>query len=280
VENDRFRDLALPADTQATNYNFGERGLKSLFVSKQMLLTSTPTMQESLASLSAVNGLASVRLQAGAAGLLSIQTDGGESVQIYNQQMLPVYIGSGRTLTAEVAGGASYTILVGGVAAPLSLHAILSPTSARSSTVAYGTNPLNRFDVDGDSAVTVNDAIAVIKQLRSQHSGNSFAASPTTRYPDVNGDHQLSVGDAIELIARLRQLRSVGQGEGEAAFAEPIAPAIVSAAPADDDSQQKVTSSDANASEDIVFGNWGRREEAQEDELWPSSKKSPWDETA
>jgi hypothetical protein len=83
-------------------------------------------------------------------------------------------------------------------------------------------NPLNRFDVDGDTYIRPIDAVLVINELNV--TGPRALPIPTNGVPppylDVSGDELLTPLDAIQLI---NYLNSGGQAEGEAPAALPIA---------------------------------------------------------
>ena len=49
VANDRFHGIELAADTHATDYNFGELGLRAELIGKHLFLASTPTAEQLVA---------------------------------------------------------------------------------------------------------------------------------------------------------------------------------------------------------------------------------------
>lgn len=75
---------------------------------------------------------------------------------------------------------------------------------------SVGQNPVNRFDVNDDTFVTVADVIALITDYRA-HGGNYPVPEPPGGIPqppfsDVNGDGEVTIADLIELIGSLRNV--------------------------------------------------------------------------
>ena len=77
-------------------------------------------------------------------------------------------------------------------------------------------NPINRFDVNGDTKISPLDAFVVINELNR---GGAKPIENLTRsappYFDVNADYRVTPVDALLVINYLNFLRSNGAGEGE-----------------------------------------------------------------
>jgi hypothetical protein len=70
-------------------------------------------------------------------------------------------------------------------------------------------NSEDRYDVNGDSRLTLADAVAVINQLNATKPNYAFPAPPTFAPPflDVNGDNELTPLDALLVINELERRR-------------------------------------------------------------------------
>ncbi len=93
------------------------------------------------------------------------------------------------------------------------------------------TNPLDRFDVSADRAVTAGDALAVINELASRrHSDDSTGAVRTVTqgdldsfsYLDVTGDGLITALDALNVINELAWRYTPGSGSGEEVSRTPL----------------------------------------------------------
>ena len=78
-------------------------------------------------------------------------------------------------------------------------------------------NPTNPLDVDVSGAVTLNDALLVVSDLRINGAHvmvlpPTLASSPPP-YLDVTGDNRVSISDALQIVSHLRGLVSSGEGE-------------------------------------------------------------------
>jgi RHS repeat-associated protein len=70
-------------------------------------------------------------------------------------------------------------------------------------------------DVDGVNGVNIQDALAVIRDLRRSGSRDVLGASPTGLRLDVTDDHRVDIQDALAVIRYLRRNRPSGEGEAE-----------------------------------------------------------------
>ena len=81
---------------------------------------------------------------------------------------------------------------------------------------ATNTNPVDRYDVNGDGARSPVDALLVVKDLNSQNTaaaeGEASTMSDAAPYLDVNADGNISPIDALLVISALNQ-RSSAAGE-------------------------------------------------------------------
>jgi hypothetical protein len=71
-------------------------------------------------------------------------------------------------------------------------------------------------DVDAANGVNIQDALAVIGDLRRFGSRNVLGVSPTGLRLDVTDDHRVDIQDALAVIRYLRRNRPSGEGEGPA----------------------------------------------------------------
>ncbi|MCA9200420.1 MAG: cadherin-like domain-containing protein, partial [Planctomycetales bacterium] len=81
-------------------------------------------------------------------------------------------------------------------------------------------NPNQRFDVNGDAAISPIDALIVLNDLDSQGARRMSVPSVTTLpppYVDVTGDGFLSPLDALQVINELDRIAKSAEGEGESA---------------------------------------------------------------
>lgn len=92
------------------------------------------------------------------------------------------------------------------------------------------TNPNDPFDIQGDGDVDVQDAIEVLRWLRRQNGGASLP-SQGPPYLDPTSNGAVTVEDALVVIRELRRRRNQGSGEGEPIPAPSATPSIATLAP-------------------------------------------------
>ncbi len=129
-------------------------------------------------------------------------------------------------------------------------------------------NPVNRWDVNDDGAVSPIDALLVVNQLnRGGGSGEGEAGGMlrSSYFLDVNGDNHISPIDALQVVNYLnRGTASWGSGEGE--LAPPLDNSL---------SGSGSSSSSFGEAADAVFEDLGQADDSPvADSLAPSSGKT------
>lgn len=219
VQDNRFCHLEMSGDdTSATGYNFGERGLRAEWVTKQLLLSSTPEGDQLLRQLNVVGGEGWYGFEAEYDAAVTVEM-GAEVrdavIEIYDDGWMPVTLSNGRSqATAEVQEGTNYLIYVAGEGLE-TVTVVATPENG-----GLHTNPENIYDVSADGHVSPIDALFVIQEL-NQH-GSHVMAGPGGEppYVDVDGDGYVSPIDALHVINYLNQRGSIStesasaEGEG------------------------------------------------------------------
>ncbi|MHB8954831.1 MAG: putative Ig domain-containing protein [Pirellulaceae bacterium] len=219
VANDWFHGIELPATMHATDYNFGEIGLRAELLGKHLFLASTPTAEEMMVQLM-VPGGRWFAFQASDTGLLTTSIPPevhAPVIEVYTGGMMPVTLSEGEhEASTPIEKGATYVLYVAGQVASAEFATTLqldvsgsagtSPTRPR-----YYINPLNALDATGDGVVSPLDALVVINALNRRGEVDTDAG---LLFLDITGDTLLSPRDALWVINYLNTSSS-GSGEGE-----------------------------------------------------------------
>ena len=140
LANDRFTDVELLPDMVAEDYNFGEYGLKTQFIGKQLLLASTPPASVYVANLQVGSGESLLLLQAPKSGTLraAANSEGEPSaIQVYDDHWRPVALAmQNGVLRVPVTAGEEYLVYVH-AARPAVVHAVLDTISAPAPVYVY-----------------------------------------------------------------------------------------------------------------------------------------------
>ncbi len=206
LANDQFVAVKLFGGVSATEYNFGERGLRPYLVTKSLLLTSTPTADQQ-AGLFVEPG--STRVIARDAGRLVIESiPTGTNVQLFDLQGKQLATTSGPWLTYAMAEGEEIRLSVqswSASASPQLIHVSLHPQTTEQSVdtwIGQWTNAFLREDVNGDGQVTALDALLIVNRLNSDRNSDG---SLSGNYSDVNRDGLITAIDALWVVDRLNQ---------------------------------------------------------------------------
>ena len=230
--DDEFR-IGLAPGAKLLNYNFGERGLKPQFISKRLLLASTPSVLHTMVNLSG-NAVAAFAITATANGIIDVQGGSGAEAEmpvfdVYTSDYVPVTLGTPGHLIAPIADGKNYVLVVSG-ASTNSLASAAVPVKIRLQSASWDpqsagpmstyTHPGNRYDVDGNGAVEPLDAILVINELNGSGTHSLVqAAQVSGPYIDVSGDNLLNPIDAVLVInylnAQFAAANRTANAEGE-----------------------------------------------------------------
>ena len=219
VANDQFQGLVLAADTHATDYNFGELGLRAELIGKYLLLASTPSADEMITHMM-VPGERWATFQASDSGLLSVSVPpdvNSPVIEVYTGGMLPVTLSEGEhAASARVEAGATYVLHVAGQAESSQFETALQldvsePPATPPTHPRYYINPVNALDTNGDGVVSPRDVLVVIDALNH---GGEVNADLGLLFLDVTGDGILSPRDVLYVINYLNT-RGSGEGEGE-----------------------------------------------------------------
>jgi len=206
VENDRFVDVTLSADTVLENYNFGERGLIGELITSRMWLNHAPSQAQFLTELDVMEAEWYV-FQAAANGTFKAHAEGeGVVLELYTADLMPVFIGAVGELIAPVAEGESYVLHVVGDAQTVSVSMSIEEIIRQ-----YRTNPDNALDMTGDGYVSPLDVLAIVSELSRI---GSLATSATEYFCDVTGDGQATPLDVLTVISHLNTGPS-GSAAGE-----------------------------------------------------------------
>jgi len=206
VGDDRFVDIQLAGATEATDYNFGERGLIGELVTLNFRQNNAPSPQEFMAQLDVMTG-EWYAFQAPANGTFNAHAEAeGVGLELYTADLMPVAIGGTGELSVPVAEGESYVLHVAGDAQAVNVALVIEEIMRQ-----YLTNPDNALDVTGDGYVSPLDVLAIISEL--DHAG-SLATSATGYFCDVNGDGRATSLDVLTVINHLNT-NLPGGGEDE-----------------------------------------------------------------
>ncbi len=213
LENDQFVGVELLPDMVAEDYDFGEYGLKTQFIGKQLLLASTPPASVYVANLQVGSGESLLLLQAPTSGTLraAANSEGEPSaIQVYDDHWRPVALAMhDGVLRVPVTAGAQYLVYVH-AARPAVVNAVLDTIPA---PVYVYRNSRAASDVNGDGYVSPLDALLVINALNTSGARPLVGVNLSSTYWDVSGDMYLSPLDALLVINRLHGLTGVGEGE-------------------------------------------------------------------
>jgi len=195
-----------------TLYNFGERGLKSEYISKRYYLALSPSAEEYIADIMASSNRHVFTFDADVAGELTVEIGDPEgenavAVDLYSPKMLPLELGGAEPrVVTEVARDQNLVLVIDGLESEqevqVSIH--LRP---------YPPVPAGPRDVNRDGIISPFDALLVINFLTL--AGSSVPVTPGSAN-DVNGDEIVSPLDVILIINHLMR---AGSAEGESANA-------------------------------------------------------------
>ncbi len=234
IVNDQFL-VDLTPGTKLNNYNFGERGLRAQFISKQLLLASTQSVIEMMVDLIAEDSTAVFTFSASSSGTL-IVTDRsvgpGEAeaeratFEVYTSGFVPVALGGQGSMMAPLTAGEQYVLVVTGATGRIPVDLEVRPESSSALGTRYH-NTNDPVDVDANGVIGPLDAILIINELNA-HGSHALPNSQTQAvgppYIDVNGF--VAPLDAILVINWLNSqsasLRSStgAEGEGESSLGE------------------------------------------------------------
>jgi hypothetical protein len=262
VTTDQFSNITLAAGQAATNFNFGELGLKAQYVAaffnrRAFFASSTPQV----INLNLTQGSVFFALSGASQGTFNttVQTSGQGTTQVtlFNSAMQALAtstIPAGQTqggLNWDLSQGAATLLVVSGTDPQVSVSTATqtAASNAVATPVASWQNPSNPLDVNGDGTVTALDALAVINALNSG-GGGTLGAPPITAhdYLDVQGNGVLSPLDALLIINQLNAEATAAQAitsaavtsdavtssaasSPQAAAAAPITTAVADSAP-------------------------------------------------
>ena len=219
---DSFRSIDLPAGTHATGYHFVERGLRADFITKQLLLASTPTTGQ-LAAEFVTRGDQWYRIEAEQASAMMVDIDpAGQpfTVEVYSSDMLPVGLfAETSSVSIPASEGESFVLHVAATvpesAPPIQVTAYFDE---KSSTPDDSTDPvLDPRDVNQDGVVTPLDVLLVLHAINRSLTlaGTAVEAGPV----DVSGDGLVTPVDVLLVIDYLNDIffaaASEARGEGE-----------------------------------------------------------------
>ena len=271
VEDNRFIDLQMQGSpTEAINYNFGERGLRAEFVSKQFFLASTPSMGELMETLDIQGGGWRSFTSAYTGTLITTVRDetgmSDEMVEIYDASLLPVSLGQS-VLEAELVEGESYVLHVADTASSIQVSLQMQLDLS-----GVYTNPVDRLDVSGDGLISPVDALLVVNRLNQSGAKRVYGPQSEAPFHDTNADGLVSPLDALLVINRLNAPRSV---EAEAAGPAESAPVIVAALVNDTASEEAFNSDRITSDPTIAIGVGGVFPHCQCDGgIWPAGHGS------
>ena len=178
VRDNQFYGIELPAGIDATNYNFGELGLRPELIGKYLYLASTPTAEELIARMMVAGGRW-FAFQASDTGLLTATIPtaiDAPVIEVYTQGMMPVTLSEGEhALSVTVEEGAAYVLYVAGGASSAEFETTLQLDISDPPTPPphprYYTNLTNALDTTGDSSVSARDAFREIRPARTHLPG-------------------------------------------------------------------------------------------------------------
>jgi hypothetical protein len=216
VEDNRFVGVALVGAIDAAEFNFGERGLRSELISKRLLFASTPPASELVLQFMGLpNGAFSFTADFDGQLTAEAEASSGATLELYTSDWMPVALGGGApNLSATVAEGDSYMLVVGGIEEPVPIDLAIQRFLQE-----YFTNPDNPWDINGDGQVAPLDALIVVNALNSRHVESSSEADAPLLYLDANGDSFLSPLDALGVVNYLNTrglLTASAEGESAA----------------------------------------------------------------
>lgn len=221
AENDGFRDVAVQHAIESASYDFAERGLKGEFVSLWHFMNSTPSADQLVLDLIDGMGFGSFRAASNGTFTADAEAEGLSSIELYTSDMIPVSIASaGGPLSAQVAEGESYVLLVTGADGQVDLQTAIEPFVA-----VFLTNPNNPLDVDANGVTTPLDVLVLINSLNA----GLAAVGSQVYYVDVNNDRQLTPLDVLTVVNHLsantnQSPANTGEGEPSRQFEIPLDP--------------------------------------------------------
>ncbi|MGE3777003.1 MAG: SdrD B-like domain-containing protein [Pirellulaceae bacterium] len=126
------------------------------------------------------------------------------------------FIGAG-SYRVQVVPGAGQSATVPASA----IHAVALAAGEARTNVNFGIasdpsrwqNPVLKFDVNGDGALSPIDALVVINNLNQLGSRALGPSDPTPPYLDVNGDSQVSPIDVLQIVNELNRENMGGEAE-------------------------------------------------------------------
>jgi uncharacterized repeat protein (TIGR01451 family) len=236
VENDRFFQLTLTGGIDAINYNLGERGLAPPFLSKALLLASTPSPQQLAprfvplplgnpgnGNTGDAEGEFAV-FTAPKTGVLTIRnasrSDALPPMEVYSSSKMPIVISNdGRDIRVPVSANQSY-LLVAPEGETAGLEFLMDAATTSGASIQFASNPANTLDTNRDGSVTPLDALTVINWLNGPGRPESIQSEAAL---DSTGDGHVSSLDALVIINFLTLQHATVEGEPRA-FGHPFAP--------------------------------------------------------
>ena len=214
VQDDFFHDVELSGDTtHATQYNFGEWGLRAELVSMIFFLASSSPQRLAIEQHLTVNGEGRwIPIQPSFDALMTteVEAEGADvQIELYTSDMLPVRLSHDvSSQTVAVFEDQQYLLYIGGDQPEMAVTIRLGDPGP---PFAYQ-NVDNALDVNGDQYVSPIDALLVISALNRTGARSLSGINDTSHFVDVNGDGFLSPVDALLVITHLND---PGNAEGE-----------------------------------------------------------------
>ncbi len=234
----QFAGMTLSSGDNATDYDFGELGLKAAFVSaylnrRAFFSSSDPNTSD----LNLNAGDVWISYDAGLVGQLSAAASssgpGTIGLTLYDENMVPVSIATAGTSSSQLnftaTSGQPYFLKISGTSSSVDLQTSLSD---------LWHNSKNPYDVAGLGTVTPIDALDIINLLNLYGSGSLANMNvPSGMMPDVQGTGDLTPLDAVLVINQLNFLTT-----------HPVANALASGYQADAGSSAASAANAATAS--------------------------------
>jgi uncharacterized protein YbdZ (MbtH family) len=220
VAGDCYTGIQMTGHTEATEYNFGERGLRADYVTLQFYFSSTPDGAQLVQNLDLAHGVRWFAFRPASDSVVTVAASGMNSdlaLEVYTAAFLPVALSTGElALSAPVAAGEQYLVHVAGTASAAAQAVVrIAPETATSAATEVGNywNPANPCDVNQDGHVTPLDVLLVINAINATGARHLSGINPEPYRVDVSGDQRLSALDALLVINYLNAPRGA---EGEA----------------------------------------------------------------
>ncbi|MCY2987720.1 MAG: dockerin type I domain-containing protein [Planctomycetota bacterium] len=221
VGNDVYTDVQLSEHTLATEYNFGERGVRAEVLSLQFLFPKPHGDAELIQHLNLARDIRWFDFETSVASQITVSVPGdgqGLSLEIYTSDFLPVILGADLpVVSAQAAPETQYLAHVSGTPTAGGTPAVVSdeplPLNSASYRVGNYSDLLNRYDVNDDGHVTAEDILIVITAINQTGGGLLRGLNPNPFYVDVSRDLTLS---ALDALLTINQINRGGSGEGEA----------------------------------------------------------------